>query len=174
MEEFLNPIEVLNQLELRKDMIAADFGCGSGGWVIPLAKKLEKGKVYAIDVLEESLSALKSAAKLNKILNIETIRANVESEAGLPLIAGDSVDLVLMTNLLFQVENKDTVFSQAKRILKEGGKILVVDWKPEAVLGPKEGRVSVKEIKEIASKSDFKLEKEFNAGRHHYGLLFKK
>ena len=48
-------------------MIAADFGCGSGGWAIPLAKKLEEGKVYAIDILEEPLSALRARAKLEKI-----------------------------------------------------------------------------------------------------------
>ncbi|GAH20696.1 unnamed protein product, partial [marine sediment metagenome] len=40
---FLNPSEVLKQLKLKKDMIAADFGCGSGGWALPLAKKLEEG-----------------------------------------------------------------------------------------------------------------------------------
>ena len=64
MEGFLNPSEVLESLELRKDMIAADFGCGSGGWVIPLAKKLEEGKVFAIDILEEPLSALRAKIKL--------------------------------------------------------------------------------------------------------------
>ncbi|PIP24588.1 MAG: hypothetical protein COX33_01180, partial [Candidatus Nealsonbacteria bacterium CG23_combo_of_CG06-09_8_20_14_all_36_125] len=51
--EFLNPSEVLKQLNLKKNMVAADFGSGSGGWAFPLAKKLEEGKVYAIDILEE-------------------------------------------------------------------------------------------------------------------------
>ena len=47
---FLNPQEVLNHLELEGDMVAADFGSGSGGWAIPLAKRLKFGKVYAIDI----------------------------------------------------------------------------------------------------------------------------
>ena len=118
MVDFLNPNEVLNQLELREDMIAADFGCGSGGWVIPLAKKLEEGKVYAIDILEESLSALKSKAQLEKVSNIETVRVDLEKGSGL----GDSsLDLVLATNLLFQVENKNAIMGEIKRVLKKGG-----------------------------------------------------
>mgnify|MGYP001611054209 FL=1 len=55
MNNFLNPTEILRQLELKKDMVACDFGSGSGGWAIPLAKILEEGRVYAIDILEEPL-----------------------------------------------------------------------------------------------------------------------
>jgi tRNA G46 methylase TrmB len=78
MAGFLDPEIVLKQLGLQKSMVAADFGSGSGGWVIPLAKKLEEGKVFAIDILEESLSALKAKIKLEKIFNIETIKSDIE------------------------------------------------------------------------------------------------
>ena len=91
MEGFLNPNEVLNQLELSANMTAADFGSGSGGWAIPLAKRLEKGRVFAIDILEEPLSALKGKAALGKLSNIQTILADVEK--GTKLLDG-SCDLV--------------------------------------------------------------------------------
>ena len=169
MEGFLNPSEILNQLELQGDMTAADFGSGSGGWVIPLAKKLEDGHVYAIDVLPEPLSALKSRAQFEKILNIETILADVEKGVK---ILDDSCDLVLMTNLLFECEDKKKVMAEGKRVLRKEGKILVVDWKINAPLGPKEGRVSADEVKKIAQDLNLKLEKEFLAGAYHYGLVF--
>lgn len=173
MEGFLKPEEVLKQLELKEDMVAADFGSGSGGWAIPLAKILKEGKVYAIDILEEPLSALKGKANLLKIFNIEEIRSDLESRAGSQL-KEESVDLVLMTNLLFEVEDKKKVLEEGKRVLKKGGKILIVDWKPEASLGPKEGRISEKEVKNLAREIDLKLEKEIEAGSYHYGLLFGK
>lgn len=169
MESFLNPKEILNKLELRTDAVAADFGSGSGGWAIPLAKKLEKGKVYALDVLEEPLSALKSKAQLGKISNIETALADVERETRL---LSDSCDLVLMTNLLFECEDKKAVMAEGKRVLKSGGRILVVDWKKESPLGPKEGRISADDVKKIARDFDLKLKKEFPAGAYHYGLVF--
>jgi len=169
--EFLNPSEVLKQLKLKKNMVAADFGSGSGGWAIPLAKKLEEGKVYAIDILEEPLSALRAKTKLEKIFNIETIKSDVEKGSKL---FNESCDFVLMTNLLFQCEDKKKVIEEGKRVLKPGGKILVVDWKLDASLGPKESRVSAEEVKKIAKELDLKLEKEFEAGSYHYGLVFLK
>ena len=103
MPDFLNPSEVLKKLKLRKNIIAADFGSGSGGWAIPLAKILEEGKVYAIDILEEPLSALRAKVKIEKLFNIETRKANVEK--GITLLS-NSCHLILMTNLLFECENK--------------------------------------------------------------------
>jgi len=183
MEGFLNPEEVLKQLKLKKDMTAVDFGSGSGGWVIPLAKKLEDGQVFAIDILEEPLSALRSRALSEKIFNIKPILADVEKDIDLPK---ESFDIILMTNLLFQVDDKKKVLEQGKRFLKKGGKILIVDWEKDAPLGPKEGRVSSEEIKILASEVGLKLEKpapyrnevsgsgEFPVGSQHYGLIFTK
>ena len=173
MPGFLNPSEVLKQLKLRKDMIACDFGCGSGGWVIPLAKILEEGKIYGIDILEEPLSALKGRAKLEKIFNIETIQSNVEAKNGSKL-SDNSCDLVLMTNLLFECDDKKIVLEEGKRVLKPGGKILVVDWIKDNPLTPEIEWVDFEEIKKIAKELDLKLEKEFEAGAYHYGLILVK
>jgi len=173
MKGFLNPEKVLKKLRLKKDMIAADFGCGSGGWVIPLAKKLEEGMVYAIDILEEPLSALRGKADLKRITNIKTILSDVEDKEGSKL-SSNYCNLVLMTNLLFEIEEKEKVLEEGKRILKKKGKILVVDWNIEAPLGPKGGRVSLNEIKKIAKRIGLVSKKEFGAGAYHYGLIFEK
>ncbi len=171
MEGFLDPNEVLKQLKLEEGMTAADFGSGSGGWVIPLAKQLDWGKVYAIDILEEPLSALRAKIKLEKIANIQIIKADVEK--GIELFE-ESCDLVLMTNLLFEVEDKKKVLEEGKRVLRKGGRILVVDWKKEAPLGPKEGRVLPEEVKEIALDLNLRIEKEFDASLYHYGIILVK
>jgi len=171
MEGFLEPKDVLNKLTLSKNMIAADFGSGSGGWVLSLAKKLEDGKVYAIDILEEPLSALKAKANLDKIVNIETIKSNIEKTSKL---LTNTCDLILITNLLFEVEDKKFVLEEAKRVLKPEGEILVVDWKKDVLLGPRGREVPVEEIKKIAKELDLKLEKEFDASLYHWALLFKK
>ncbi len=171
MEGFLNPQEVLKQLKLKEDMVAADFGCGSGGWVVPLAKKLEEGKIYAIDILEEPLSALKAKIKLEKIINVETIKADVEKGVN---ILDDNLDLVLMTNLLFECQDKKSVLVEGKRVLKKGAKLLVVDWKKDNPLTKEIEKVSFQEIKKIAEELNLKVEKEFEAGVYHYGLILVK
>ena len=173
MVKFVNPTEVLNKIKLKSDMIAADFGCGSGGWVIPLAKKLEEGRIYAIDIQEEPLSALGSKLKIEGIQNVKKILSDIEIENG-SKVPALSCDLVLITNLLFQTEKKKQIFKEAARILKPRGKILVVDWKPESSLGPEQGRVSPEEVKALAEEFKLKLKKEFSAGDYHYGLVFEK
>jgi len=159
----------LKQLRLQKGMVAADFGSGSGGWVIPLAKKLEEGKVFAIDILEEPLSALSSKARMEKLFNVQTIRSDVEQTSKM---ISDSCDLVLMTNLLFEIKDKRHILEEGKRVLKNGGRILVVDWKKDAPFGPKEGRALPEDIKKFAEEAGLKFDKEFEAGPYHYGLVF--
>ena len=168
---FIDPNDILKQLNLKEGMTAADFGCGSGGWVIPLAKQLEGGKVYAIDILEEPLSALKAKASLEKITNIQSIVADVEKGVD---IWEESCDLVLMSNLLFQCEDKKKVLQEGKRVLRPGGRVLIVDWQKDNPLTPEIEWVDFSQIKKIAKDLNLKLEKEFEAGIYHYGLVLVK
>jgi len=171
--QFLNPNEILKCLSLHESMSAADFGCGSGGWVLPLAKILNKGMVFAIDILKEPLSVLESKCRDQGISNIKTIISDVEGEKGSTL-SSSSVDLVLITNLLFQVEDKEHIFQEAKRVLKEEGKVLVIDWKENAPMGPAGKKVSLDEVKKTAQGSGFKFKKDLKAGDYHYCLIFEK
>lgn len=170
MEGFLNPEKILKEyLAISPSMTVADFGAGSGGWSLPLSQILSSGRVIAVDILEGPLSALNSQAKILKILNIKTEVADVAKGTK---ISPNYCDLVLMTNLLFQCrENKEKVLEEGKRILRPGGKILVVDWKKAANFGPRDRAVLPEEIKTIAEKTGLKVEKEFEASPYHYGII---
>ncbi|MFA5228299.1 MAG: methyltransferase domain-containing protein [Candidatus Paceibacterota bacterium] len=168
---FLNPDEVIRNITLRSNMNACDLGCGSGGWVIPLAKKLKDGVVYAVDILEEALSALQAKASSQNLSNIKTLKGDIESDLKL---REDYFDLVLMTNLLFQIENKIKLLEIGKKIINQNGIILIVDWQKDASFGSKEGRISLQELKELAEKIGLKIEKEFIAGMFHWGVILKK
>ncbi len=171
MKSFLNPEEILNGFKLSPNMVAAEFGCGSGGFAVPLAKRLDQGLVYAIDIQESPLSALKSRVLLENIVNIKIIRSDLEKPKGSTLTA-DSLGLVLIPNVLFQIKDKSAIISEAERVLKSKGKLVVIDWLVQATQGPEKGRVSPEKVKDIAEDIGFKLEKEFEAGKYHYGLVF--
>jgi len=170
-KEFLNPEKILEKLNLKGNEIAADFGSGSGGWTLPLAKILKKGKVFAFDILEEPLSVLSLKVKTERIYNLEIRKCDLEEKV--PLLP-NSVDLVLMTNLLFQVKEKKKVLKEGKRILREGGKILIVDWIKDNPLTKEIEWVNFEEIKKFARELNLKIEKEFSAGVYHYGLILVK
>ncbi len=170
--DFINPNEILSQIGISESAIAADLGCGSGGWAIPLAKIADKGKVFAVDIQEEPLSALKSKASLSGVKNIKGILGNAEEK--IKEIADYSCDFVLLANILFQAENKEAVIREAKRILSPEGKLLIVDWKSGAPIGAREKAVSSEEAREMAEKEGFLFLNDFPAGVYHYALLFKK
>ena len=82
----MNPDYIIENLNIKSGMTVADFGCGAGYFTIPIAKIVKNnGKVYAIDVLSSSLESVSSKAKLYGLLNIITIRANVEVKEGLKI-----------------------------------------------------------------------------------------
>ena len=90
------------------------------------------------------------------------------------ITSGDSENwFSLVTNLIFQIEKRKEVFDEAGRVLKAGGKLLVVDWKEDAKIGPGQ-KISARELKELAQNSGFSLESEFEAGNFHIGLIFTK
>jgi len=170
MTEFLNPEKVLFRLDFKDGDVIADFGSGRGEWVIFLAKKIKNSKIFAVDILDEAIFFLQKRLEQQKIENVEIKKANVEKNS---LLLDDSCDWVLMTNLLFEVDNIPAVFDEAKRVLKKKGRILVVDWKKDVSFGPV-SPVDPEKIKEIAREKGFKLEKEFEAGVYHFGLVFEK
>ncbi len=103
--------------------------------------------------------------------NVKIIKGDIE---GTLKLREEYFDLVLMTNLLFQVEDKLKVIELAKRLINQNGMILIVDWRKDAPMGSKEGRISLQETKEMAIKAGLKVEKEFIAGVFHWGLILKK
>lgn len=171
---FLNPDRIVDGLVIKSGYRVADFGCGAGYFTIPMAKKVSNGgKVFAVDVLSDALEAVKSKAKLFGLLNVETVRANVETVGGTK-IKDRSLDFVMLANILFQCNDYNSVFSEAKRVLKDSGEIVVIDWIPDSVkMGPKyEHCLSKDDVKKLAIRNGFRFMREIEAGDRHYGMLF--
>lgn len=174
--KFVNPQEVIRIAGVKKGMKVTDFGCGSGTYSILLAKTVgEKGRVYAVDVLPSALESVTSQAKLAGLLNVETVRGNLEIPGGSKL-ENESCDLVLLSNILFQSKKHIDILKEAKRVCRKEGRIAIIDWIPsEAALGPEQGRaVSQETVTKEARQVGLKLEKSFPAGTKHYGLIFSK
>lgn len=172
---FSDPSKNIDALGLEKGMHVADFGAGSGFYAIIAARAVgDKGKVYAIDIQKDLLVRLKNQAAKEHVLNVEIIWGDLEKMGGTKL-REFVVDRVLITNILFQIENKENVAKEALRILKPGGKVLLIDWRDSfGGLGPHQKDVLPAErAKEIFEAAGFVLERKVEAGDHHYGFLFK-
>lgn len=174
--KFLHPERTIGYFDVKNGMTVADFGAGSGFFTMAMARIVgESGKVYAIDIQKPSLDLIKSKAHIENLLNIETVWADLELPQGSHLPA-QSVDLVVVSNILFQVENKLEVFREAHRVLKAQGRIAVIEWDETPFPGgpPVEMRIAKREAQSLLGQAGFILDREFETGSHHYGLLYKK
>ncbi|MBU2575651.1 methyltransferase domain-containing protein [Patescibacteria group bacterium] len=173
--QFLNPDEIIKQINLKPGDQVGDLGCGTGYMSFAGSRVVgEKGRIFAVDVQKYVLEQVKKEAQMENLANIQTIWSDLEM-LGATDITEHSLDMVFLVNILFQVQNKQVVFTEAKRLLKQAGKILVVDWKPGNMsIGPNaDKRVDLANIRQIAQASALSEEKEINAGKYHFGVLFK-
>ncbi len=172
---FSDPQKNIAELGVVDGMKIADLGAGSGFYTIEAVKKVgSRGMVYAIDVQQDLLSKLKNSAALVGLRNIEIIWGNIEKIGGTKL-RESLVDRVVLSNTLFQVDasDRDNLALEIKRILKSGGKLMVIDWETGSPLSPKT-LVPRMLAEGIFQKVGLQLEKTFDAGDHHYGIILKK
>lgn len=173
--QFLNPETLLKSVPIEPGLTVADLGCGNGYYSVAAGILTGRaGQVYAIDVMEDALSQTASLAKLVGIQNVTTKQCDLE-KFGSCEIPETSCDLAIMSGIMHQVENKDSVIKEAYRLLKTKGRLLVVEWARESPLGPeKSRRIGKPELKTFLEKYSFRPMTELPAGSFHYALLYSK
>lgn len=171
---FSDPKTNVLQLGLRDGMRIADLGSGTGHYTLAAAAAVgHDGKVYAVDIHEDMLAHVKDAAHQKGIRNIETVWGNIEKPGGTKL-RDHTIDAAILSNTLFQIEHKDAALKEVQRILKPGGRLLVIDWAGAyGGMGPKPDHVvSEHAAEELFITGGFHKLKDFRAGPHHYAIVF--
>ncbi len=173
---FSNPQKNLLQTGVGKAAVVADLGSGAGFYSIPAALMVGvDGIVYAIDINQDLLSKLKNEAKSQNIKNIRPIAGNIEKLGGTSL-ADDIADLTIISNTFFSLEDKNSAIKEAKRITKNKGRILFVEWNDNfAGIGPhKDHLFKEEDAKKLFEEAGLAVFQKIDAGDHHYGLILRK
>ena len=175
-EDFFNPLALFKRVGINQGMVVADLGSGSGYLTLPLAKYVsERGKVYAIDIMKDSLQVIHDKALSQGNRNVQTVWADAEM-VGSTKIAPGTVDMVIMSNIYFQLEKPGEALKEAARIVKKNGKVVVVDWvKGKGPVGPPEElRKDGAEVAQTALGAGLKELEHFEVDQYHYGYIFHK
>lgn len=171
---FIDPTQIIKKFNLSDGMLVADFGAGSGFYSFEAARAVSpNGKVYSVDVMKDLLTKLLAEAGKQGLRNIEIVWGNIEKLGGTRL-RESFLDRVIVSNVFFQVEHREGVVAEIKRVLKKGGRVLLVDWSDStgSISGGK--NFHEEEAKKLFATSGFVLEEVLEAGNSHYALIFKK
>ena len=176
--ELLDPYQILkDELGVSASEQLADLGCGGAGHFSIQAGKIvgDKGTVHAVDVLKEALSSVQNRAKMEKLDNVKTYWSNLEKFGALK-IHDQTQDYVLVVNMLFQNKGQTAILKEAVRLLKQHGKILVIDWAPGRFpVGPEpEEKIDPETIRASLGQMGLVELKYFNPGKYHFGFIFEK
>ena len=90
-----NTALAISKLPISGTSVVADIGAGTGYYTFRIAPKVPQGKVYAVDVQDESVVYLRKKAQELGLSNVEVVKGTSQS----PNLPENSVDLAIMVDV---------------------------------------------------------------------------
>lgn len=167
--EELKPSETLRRIGVKENHVICDIGAGSGIFTIPAAK-LTKETVYALEIDDEMLALISDKAEKEDIKNIHPIKVN-NSRFDVP---NKVADIVFLVTVLHEIKEKTVFLSEIKRVLKEDGKIAIIEFhKRQTPMGPPIGhRLGKEGAMEVFNNVGLIIVEEFDLGPNYYCSVF--
>ena len=123
-----DPTKLMKALEVKKGMVVADVGAGSGYHTFLLSPLVgEKGKVIASDIQQQMLDIITKKAKQLKVTNVETVKGTTTD----PKLPAGKVDLILMVDVYHEFEFPFEMTEKMVEALKPGGRLAFVEFRLE-------------------------------------------
>ncbi len=166
--EALPPYKTLDVLGLKQGEIMADIGCGIGYFSLPASEIVgDSGRVYAMDISIEMLEELEQ--KIEESNSIIRVIATDENDFK---VEDSSVTYAFICNVLHETKDMNIFLTEAKRILKDNGKVVIVEWKKEdSDYGPPIGRrLSELSVMDVLSNVGFNNLHHEDIGKYFYAV----
>lgn len=133
--EWQKPDLVVDMLELKPGMNVADIGAATGYFTRRMARKIMPGGyAMAVDLEEGFFPYLLTRAHEEDVFNVFPVKGLPDD----PLLPDRSLDVILIVDTLHHISERDEYYKKLKASLREGGRVVVVDFKKdeEIPVGP--------------------------------------
>jgi ubiquinone/menaquinone biosynthesis C-methylase UbiE len=121
-----SPYKILSKVDLiRTGACVIDYGCGPGSYSIAAAKMVgPTGKVYAADNNPLAIHEVQWKANKKDITNITALLTDCKIK-----LSDATVDVVLLSYVLHEFSDRDSIIREFSRVLKPAGVLVVIDHK---------------------------------------------
>jgi ubiquinone/menaquinone biosynthesis C-methylase UbiE len=170
--EELDPFVIMAFMPVEPYDQVADIGCGPGFFSVPLAKHLIFGKLYALDILDEMLDALRERVREARLGNVEVLKCG---STDFP-VPKESLDGVFLSFVIHEHDDPVAFLRAARDLLKPRGWCTVLEWHPEEPQGePSQSRrMSPNELEKLSREAGFGFRSWRDIkGRQYMALLRK-
>ena len=124
MDLFHTPAKKLDDFGIEEGMIIVDYGCGPGRYIERASKLVgASGRVYAADVQEMAVAAVKK--KMSK-LNLTNVEPVMVDEYSCP-IESHIADMIYALDMFHSVNDSTAFLKELHRIIKNDGVLIIED-----------------------------------------------
>jgi ubiquinone/menaquinone biosynthesis C-methylase UbiE len=122
--DFFSPRKnILKEVGIKPGFHVLDYGCGPGGYILPLTKLVGKsGKIYALDVNQLGIKSVRNTIIKKQLRNVETIHSDCKTG-----LLDSTVDIILLYDTFRDLKHPHDVLKEFHRVLKGHGILSVND-----------------------------------------------
>jgi ubiquinone/menaquinone biosynthesis C-methylase UbiE len=174
--DLIDPGTLWAELDLPQGITFLDLGCGQGNYALAAADRVgPAGVVYAVDLWEEGIAALRERAARAGRANLKALVAG----AGQIPMANLSVDVGFMATVLHDLVEAGTAagaLAELARVIKPGGCLAIVEFaKIDGPPGPpRHIRLEAGEVEALVAPYGFARQKTVKLGPYNYVITFVK
>jgi cyclopropane fatty-acyl-phospholipid synthase-like methyltransferase len=122
---------VIAAMEIPHGGRVADIGAATGYFPVRIARARPDTTVYGVDIEPDMVRYLGERAQKEGLTNLQAVQAEA-SDARLP----QPVDRVLLVDTYHHIGERPAYFRKLAGSLRPGGRVIVVDFKVDAPIGP--------------------------------------
>jgi len=161
-----DPEKILAEIGVKAGTTFADIGCGGGFFALPAARMAgKKGRVYGLDVNPDAINSLKEQAAREGLKNFHLITGRAEET----VVCRQCADIVLFGMALHDFQDPSKVLANARKTIKPAGRVVDLDWKKEAGIGPPAHiRFDEAKASRLIEAAGFKIGSVKDSGPYHY------
>jgi ubiquinone/menaquinone biosynthesis C-methylase UbiE len=162
----------IKKLPIDEASVVADIGAGSGFYTFRIAKRVPKGKVYAVEIQDSAIKYLKERSEELGFDNVITVKGSEKS----PQLPENSIDLAIMVDVYHELLYPYEVLQEIKKSLKPGGKLLLIEYRgedPEVYIKPLH-KMTVAQVTKELTANGFKMVQNGQFMNIQHFLVFEK